>query len=80
MFRASASRLRSWWDAVTDDILGGDLVDIEPELAYHLDHPHRRPLEPRRARRAGTVAPHPPLCISPVRAAGARERTTPLAR
>jgi hypothetical protein len=74
MFRTTASRLRTWWSASTDDILGGDLNASEPMLDYFRTHPHRLPLGPPVARRAGGVVPRPAHCLSPVRAPAEAER------
>jgi hypothetical protein len=59
MFQASAKRFRALMTLV-DDVLG----DPEPPAA---PHPHRRPVRIERERRAGTVAPRPMHCLSPVR-------------
>ena len=67
MFRASTSRLRTWWSATTEDILGGDLPEPETALDYFRSHPHRVALGPGPARRAGAVAPRAAHCLSPVR-------------
>jgi hypothetical protein len=75
MFRTTASRLRTWWSATTDDILGGDLTAPEPTLDYFRTHPHRQPLGPALPRRTGGVAPRPAHCRSPVRAPVVAERT-----
>ena len=77
MFRVTASRLRTWWSATTEDILGGDLNDHDAEIDYFRSHPHRRPLTPTVARRTGAVTSRPAHCLSPVRPAPVGGRTTP---
>jgi hypothetical protein len=77
MFRSKASRLRSWWDAVTDDILGGDLPPSEGELEYHQHHPHRAPLRSELSRRHGSVAPRQAHCVPLTAPAPTDPRRTP---
>ena len=76
MFRSAISDLRTWWEAATADILGGDLpptpdvdapIEVVEDFATHRAHPHREPLRPRLTRRGGSVAPRPAYCLSPVR-------------
>lgn len=78
MFQSSAARLRSWWSAVTEDILGGDLDEDqtgEADVDYFRSHPHRRPLDGHRVRRDGSTPPRPAHCLTPIRPA----RATPTA-
>jgi hypothetical protein len=71
MFQSTKKRMQALLDVVDDMLVGAP--DPEPEtLAPHSHphshpHPHRRPLQPRRQRRAGTVAARPMHCLSPVR-------------
>jgi hypothetical protein len=67
MFQSSAARLRSWWSAVTEDILGGDLEADEADVDYFRSHPHRRPLSGQRVRRDGAIPPRPAHCLTPIR-------------
>src|SRR5437870_3981615 len=49
--------------------------DLEPRgpLGETAGHPHRAPLRPTlRARRPGAAQPHPQVCVSPLRPAGAQ--------
>jgi hypothetical protein len=66
MFQSSANRLRAWF-AVSDDFLGDPPDDAHLDLESWATHPHRRPLQYKRARRGGSVPPPPAHCLCPVR-------------
>jgi hypothetical protein len=66
MFQSSANRLRAWF-AVVDDFLGDPPADARVDLKPWATHPHRRPLQWERRRRAGSVPAPPAHCLCPVR-------------
>ena len=70
MFQSSKKRLRAWLDVVDDMLVGEDSpADARLEVPPWATHPHRRPLRPQRARRAGGVPAAPAHCLCPVRPA-----------
>jgi hypothetical protein len=71
MFQVSVKRFRALM-TLLEDVLG----DPEPLVA---PHPHRRPVRIHRQRRAGSVAPRPAHCLSPIRPSpehGRRDRVS----
>jgi len=67
MFGQSFSRVRDWWEANTEDILGGDLPPrlYAEDIEYFRGHPHRLALGIESGRRPGRVAARPADCVSP---------------
>ncbi|HUA04606.1 MAG TPA: hypothetical protein VMB27_11925 [Solirubrobacteraceae bacterium] len=66
MFQSSKTRLRAWRELV-DDFLGDPPDDAQIDLEPWATHPHRRPLQWERERRAGSVKAPPAHCLCPVR-------------
>jgi hypothetical protein len=70
MFGQSSNRIRTWWAAATEDILGADLppsVYAEDSIDYFRSHPHRTPLGAGSDRREGSVQARPAHCVAPLR-------------
>jgi hypothetical protein len=71
MFQSSKKRMQALLDIVDDMLVGAP----EEDLVAPRPHPHRRPVELRVVRRAGSVAARPMHCLSPVRTVAERDRT-----
>ncbi|HET9124353.1 MAG TPA: hypothetical protein VFN65_05655 [Solirubrobacteraceae bacterium] len=62
MFQATKKRLQRLLDVVDDMLVGAPEEDME----IAAPHPHVRTVQLRIERRAGTVAPRPAHCLSPL--------------
>jgi hypothetical protein len=70
MFGQSSNRIRTWWAAATEDILGSDLppsVYAEDSIEYFRSHPHRSSLSSGSERRGGSVPTRAADCVAPGR-------------
>jgi hypothetical protein len=65
MFQSPKKLMRTLLEVVDDMLVGEPEAPVAAEIPA--PHPHRRPARVRIERRAGTVAPRPMHCVSPVR-------------